>query len=187
MAALFYLEVFIKEPLTKKQQELVELNHNLIYKFANKNNLSVDEYYDVLAIGICNAASIFDDSKGAFSTLAFRCMENELNLYRRANNRMRIVPDKMIVSYDAHINTEDSDTKSSFIDIIPDNNSTHETAIDNVMLSKLVDVLTEKERTIVLLLMKGFTQSEIAKKFNCSSQNISIQVKVIRKKVMCIY
>ena len=171
------------EPLTKKQQELVELNHNLIYKFAIKENLPIDEYYDILAIGICNAASIFDDEKGAFSTIAFRCMKNELNLYRRAINRMHVIPDKMIVSYDARINTEDLDVENSFLDILSDDSSTHEIAINNIMLSKLADVLTKKEKMIVLLLINGLTQAEIAKKFNCSKQNVNVRVKAIRKKL----
>ena len=35
--------------LTKEQQELVEKNHNLIYGFANKNKLNIEEYYGILA------------------------------------------------------------------------------------------------------------------------------------------
>ena len=42
--------------LTKEQKELVENNHKLIYYYIHKNGLSVDEYYDILAIGLCKAA-----------------------------------------------------------------------------------------------------------------------------------
>ena len=50
--------------LTKEQKELVENNHKLIYYYIHKNGLSLDEYYDILAIGLCKAALNFDESKG---------------------------------------------------------------------------------------------------------------------------
>ena len=64
--------------LTKEQKELVENNHKLIYYYIHKNGLSVDEYYDILAIGLCKAALNFDESKGIkFVTYAMFVMRNE--------------------------------------------------------------------------------------------------------------
>ena len=45
--------------LTPEQQKLVTDNHNLIYSLANAKNIDLDEYYDVLAIGLCKAAITF--------------------------------------------------------------------------------------------------------------------------------
>mgnify|MGYP003296767794 CR=1 FL=1 len=169
--------------LTEEQRKLVEENHNLIFKFANKKNISIDEYYDILAIGMCNAASIFDSNKGSFSTIAFHCMENELNLYWRHTNRMCAVPDGMVVSYDAHRNTEDSKVEDSFLSILSDDSFTHEIAIGDTMFLILIDMLTDKEKNIALLLISGYTQEEIAEKMNCSRQNIGNYIKHIRKKI----
>ena len=63
--------------LTLDQQRIVSENHNLIYSLANKKNINLDEYYDVLAIGLCKAAMIYNENKSKFSTLAFTCMLNE--------------------------------------------------------------------------------------------------------------
>ena len=39
--------------LTDEERDLVTNNHNLIYSYLNKYNLS-DDYYDLCAIGLCS-------------------------------------------------------------------------------------------------------------------------------------
>ena len=172
----------MNEPLTKEQQQLVELNHNLIYNFAKKRNLIIDDYYDILAIGLCKAAKIFNKNKGEFSTIAFRCMENELCMYWRHEQRQSSIPEDMILSYDAPINDEDSDSRSSFLDNVADRNYTHDIVIENIMGNMLLDVLNDKEKSIVELLDNGLSQVDIAIKFGCTRQNISYCIKQIGKK-----
>lgn len=172
----------MNEPLTKEQQNLVELNHNLIYKFAKKRNVIVDDYYDILAIGLCKAATIFDKNKGEFSTVAFRCMENELCMYWRHEQRQSAVPEDMILSYDAPIGDEDSDSKGSFLDNFADSNSTHDIVISNIMSNMLLSVLNDKEKNIVEFLDDGLSQVDIAIKLGCTRQNISYCIKQIGKK-----
>lgn len=46
--------------LTQQQQHLVEDNHKLIYFYLYRNSLSVDEFYDVAAIGLCKAAITYN-------------------------------------------------------------------------------------------------------------------------------
>lgn len=55
-------------PLNDEQKKLVEENHNLIYWYCHKNNLSVDEYYDMLAIELCKAVQTYDSTKSKIST-----------------------------------------------------------------------------------------------------------------------
>lgn len=172
----------MNEPLTKEQQELVEINHNLIYKFAKKRNVIIDDYYDILAIGLCKAATIFDKNKGEFSTVAFRCMENELCMYWRHEQRQSAVPDDMILSYDAPIGDEDSDNKGSFLDNFADSNYTHDIVIGNIMSDILLSVLNDKEKTIVEFLDNGLSQVDIAIRLGCTRQNISYCIKQIGKK-----
>lgn len=45
--------------MTDEQKQLVEQNHNLIYFYLYRHNLSIEEYYDVAAIGLCKAAITF--------------------------------------------------------------------------------------------------------------------------------
>ena len=44
------------KPLTGEQKHLAELNHDLVYKFLNENNLPESEYYDVVIFGYLCAA-----------------------------------------------------------------------------------------------------------------------------------
>ena len=79
------------EQLTLDQQRIVSENHNLIYSLANKKSINLDEYYDVLAIGLCKAAIAFDSTKGKFSTLAYTVMLNEYKqeLRKQMENTLR--------------------------------------------------------------------------------------------------
>ena len=52
--------------LTAEQQQLVIENHNLIYDFAKRKNLIIEEYYDILAIGLCNAALCLIQTEESF-------------------------------------------------------------------------------------------------------------------------
>lgn len=61
--------------LTPEQSQLAADNHNLIYWFMQKHNLD-EEWYDVLAIGLVNAAATYKGT-AAFSTYAICCMKNE--------------------------------------------------------------------------------------------------------------
>lgn len=63
--------------MTAEQQKLAEENHNLIYGYAEQNDIDLDEYYDVLAIGLCKAAIRYNENKGKFSTFAFVTMGTE--------------------------------------------------------------------------------------------------------------
>lgn len=172
--------------LTNEQQKLVEVNHNLIYKFANKENLAIDEYYDILAIGLCRAAIGFEESKGKFSTFAFHCMKNELCMYWRHGQRQSAIPDNMVLSYGATISNSDNDSEGSygntFLDYFADKNFTDEIVISEIMSNVLLDVLNEKEKRIVELLVDGFNQTDIANKLNCSRQNVNHYIKQINKK-----
>ena len=63
--------------LTQQQQQLVEDNHKLIYFYLYRNSLSVDEFYDVAAIGLCKAAITYN-GQTKFSTYAYSCIKCEI-------------------------------------------------------------------------------------------------------------
>lgn len=62
--------------MTEQQKELVTNHHNLIYFVINNMHLPEDEYYDIVAIALCEAAIKYDDSKGKFSTFAVNMCQN---------------------------------------------------------------------------------------------------------------
>lgn len=175
------------EPLTKRQQELIEINHNLIYKFAHYYNLSIEEYYDILAIGMCKAASTFDESKGAFTTVAFRCMRNEMFHYWDSMKKKSAIPNENLLYYDTFLHGKSGghfeNDNNSYLSIFSDNNYTHDTAIGNIIINEFMKTLKKEEIYLVKLLMIGITQAEIAEKTNRSRQLINLYVRNIRKKL----
>ena len=85
--------------LTQQQQQLVEDNHKLIYFYLYRNSLSVDEFYDVAAIGLCKAAITYN-GQTKFSTYAYSCIKCEIfNELHRQKSARKIPMDKQL-SYD---------------------------------------------------------------------------------------
>lgn len=173
-----------KETLTERQRELAAKNHNLIYAYAHKKGISIDDYYDVLAIGLCNAAKAFDEDRSKFSTFAFCCMENELNLCWKNTQRKSIIPEELIFSYDAPINPIDSDDNNLTKFIVDD--YLHNEILSNMISLEFIDSLTDKEKEIISLLLKGMTHKEIADAMGFRRQNVNYHLKKIRKKANCL-
>lgn len=64
--------------MTNEQKDLVLDNYSLIYWYAKKNNLDIEEYEDILAYALCKAANSFNPKKGIrFISLAITCLKNE--------------------------------------------------------------------------------------------------------------
>lgn len=173
----------MKESLTKQEQELAENNHNLIYTFANQKNLDIDNYYGILAIGLCKAAKSFDLEKGKFSTIAYSCMENELKMNWRSSRKSSAIPNNSFLHYDATKFEDDNGEKMSFIDDMPSERLTDETVFGKIEAATLINLLTDKEKEIVNYLCSGMRQSEIASHMRCSRQNVSSIVNQIRKRL----
>lgn len=171
----------MKKPLTKQQQNLVTENHNLIYKFAKMKHLPIDDYYDILAIGLCEASKVFDSDSVEFSTVAFRCMENELNDYYKYISRGKRIPEDMILSYDTPMN-DDALKTTDFLDSFADNNCVHDIVVSGIMSEILLNLLSEKEQKVVAFLMNGMNQSDIAKHMDCKRQTVKYYIVQIRKK-----
>lgn len=170
-----------KEPLTEEQRELAAKNHNLIYTYAYKKNISLEDYYGTLAIGLCKAAKVFDKDKGNFSNIAFSCMENELYDYWKSTRKKSSIPENLMLSYDAPKEWEDSDGKNGLLESIPDYR-TNDSMMYAVISYEFIEKLTEKEKIIVRLLMDGLTHVEIANELGCKRQNVDYRVKRIREK-----
>ena len=167
-----------KACLTEEQKEFVAKNHDLIYAYAYKKNISIDEYYDVLAIGLCKAAMTFDKNKGEFSTLAYRCMENEFFMYLNETKKLSAIPHDSMLSYEALNCTENIDNQNGIIDY-----GSYEDVTYSAMFFELVNELTNKEKVIFKHLINGLTHYEIAEKLNCSRQNVDYHVNRLRNKV----
>lgn len=171
--------------LNVKQQHLVEDNHNLIYSFAKSRKLDLEEYYDVLAIGLCKAALIFDENKGMFSTLVYTCMNNEVKRIKRKENEQKTIPKHMVDSLDYIYSSDNDDSENSLKDKIikdifpaPDENVINAIMFNNFYYQNL----DERERLIVDLVFQRKNQTDISKKLSVSQPQVSRLIKEIKIK-----
>ena len=168
--------------LTEEQKKLVEENHNLIYWFAKKYHVPIEEYYDVLAQGLCMAAYHYDPSKCSFSTYAYLCMNTEMHVEYRKTLRKSEIPQGNIFHYE---------NAWQLSDLIPTNEKTENKVIDKIsyenLTSLLNDILNDKDKEVLTHILNGLTMREIAKIEGTSHQAIHNRMKKIREKVKKSY
>ena len=166
--------------MTDEQRKMAEQNHNLIYGFLNNNNLDEEEYYGMAAIGLCKAVMSYDHKRGKLSTLANKCMKNEVIRYIKHINGKTKIPSKNIFSYDILLNEDDNE---SYIDIMLESDfNTHEIVDRSISIANFSKELTDRERFIVKCFESGLNQSDIARDLNVTPQAIYKSVKKIRSK-----
>lgn len=168
--------------LTEEQQKLVAENHNLIYSFLHHYHFEIEEFYDIAAIGLCRAAANFDASRGnAFSTYAYKAMYSQILLFKRQEKNKKAIPPHQIISYDSEVSNEEGDT-SFFVNSIASKENLEKEVVFTVFFEDYVQSLkNEKDKKILELLEKGYSQKEIAEIFGCSRSRISmIKTKIKR-------
>ena len=161
--------------LDKSQQILVEQNHNLIYGFAQKRNIDINEYYGLLAISLCKAAEAYQENKGKFSTFAYMVMGNDLKKYWRTMQNQKSIPSDMIVSYDSH----DESCESSYLD----NMAADDTDVNfQIQYRCMLEQMNETERIICQMLMDGAKQSDIVERLGITKNQYTMAKKKIKEK-----
>ena len=166
--------------LTKEQQKMVEDNHNLIYQYIIDNKLNYEEHYGTLAIGLCRASQIYDDKRGSFGTIAYKCMQNQMRKLWRNNNKQSTIPDTMVQYCD--ITQDDSEEIKTIKDKLADTCSVCNDVVNDIMKKEFIKNLSEKEKQVINYLLQGLTHNQIADMFKCSRRNITYIVKRIREK-----
>lgn len=165
--------------ITKEQEKLIEENHNLIYSFLQKYNLSVEDYYDLAAIGLCKAGMNFNGNISKFSTYAYEWMFGSVFSEIRKEKRMKKIPDSLMFYYQAELENNNGGDTSVFMNYVSSKENVEEEVLSKVHLNKYLKKLKEKEKQIIILLYKGYNQIETGKIMGCSQA----QVSKVRKKL----
>ena len=165
--------------MTKEQENLVIENHNLIYYFIHKYNLSIEDYYDICAIGLCKAALNYNTSRNInFDTYAGVVIQNEIKQeFRRITKN-----DKYVNGIYSLYSIYKNDSGEEFVPLI-NNITTGLSVYDEILPYKLDNILTEKEYKIVKLCMQGYNQVEISNIMGYSQPQISRLLKSIKIKL----
>lgn len=172
---------------------LIEHNLRLVVYIAKKfdnTGVGVEDLISIGTIGLIKAINTFkSDKKIKLATYASRCIENEILMYLRRNNKT-----KMEVSIDEPLNVDWdgnelllSDILGTEEDVISKN---VEYEVEKNLLNRAIDKLTEREQTIVKLrfginMPEGMekTQKEVADLLGISQSYISRLEKKIMKRL----
>lgn len=187
-------ELFLLEKLASGDRAvkavLIERNLRLVVYIARKfenTGVGIEDLVSIGSIGLIKAVNTFDPSKKIkLATYASRCIENEILMYLRRNNKTRAE-----VSFDEPLNIDWDGNELLLSDVLgTENDSTYkhvEEEIDKNLLDTAMLNLTSRERVIVELrfgLKDGTekTQKEVADFLGISQSYISrLEKRIIKK------
>lgn len=164
-------------PYTKNELDyFITENHNLIYSFLKSRNLTIDDYYDIAAIGLVNAARNFNPKQGSkFSTYAYFVMWNEVKRQWRKETVQKREGEKYLFHYNTSRKINDDKEINDGLNCISDIRCDveNETIIKIVLENFLDKIKNEKEKKILYKFIAGYKQIEIAEEFNVTQSNVS--------------
>ena len=187
-------EVFLIDKLATGDRAvktiLIERNLRLVVYIARKfenTGVGIEDLVSIGTIGLIKAVNTFDPAKKIkLATYASRCIENEILMYLRRNNKTRSE-----VSFDEPLNIDWDGNELLLSDVLgTDNDSIYkyiEEEVDRKLLGNALQHLSERERMIVELrfgLGDGVekTQKEVADFLGISQSYISrLEKRIIRK------
>lgn len=167
--------------LNEEQRKLAEANHDLIYWFMHKYNLcspnAIEDWYGVCAIGLCKAAMMFDETRGAtFSTFASKCMFTEMrsSLRKKRINEIHFDP----YLWNVYIDEPDADFAQDSDEYID---------IKNLYLD-ILEKLTPKQKAVIIDIFEhDYSQLEVANKRSISRQRVNMIYNDFIKKLRKAY
>lgn len=188
LIALVDKNVAMSKEQAKKQ--LIEHNLRLVVYLAKKfenTGVCVEDLISIGTIGLIKGINTFNpEKKIKLATYASRCIENEILMYLRRNNRV-----KLEVSFDEPLNTDWDGNVLLLSDILGTDEDVIykdlETEVEISLLKKAMLSLNERERQIIELRFgvnrvenKELTQKEVADILGISQSYISR----LEKKIM---
>ena len=166
-----------KEEIEKLVEENISLVDFMLYKhfktFINLYPNLVDDLKQEGAIGLMKAAEQFDETKGAFTTIAtFKIKNAMLRFYQRYVKRHYNNQKVTIISSDTNI-TEDENI--TLLDSIIIENSEKDYRVNSIMTrteySEIKDI-----NLILNMTAQGYSQEEIAKVIGTSQVQVSRRI-----------
>ena len=159
--------------MTEEQKRLVEQHHNLIYWYLNKKKMSINEWYDILAIALCNAVISYDSDICEFATYAIKCFNTAVHTRIRLDNGVTKRPSGGVWSYEEKIQNPLYNEENATCELfLADGYNVEQEAIVSLILKKCLNKMSERDKKIILMLYEGYDGKEIGEKFNMSHQNV---------------
>ncbi len=193
-------------PLTREEEEfllerlpsgdeavrslLIERNLRLVVYIARKfenTGINIEDLVSIGTIGLIKAVNTFDtEKKIKLATYASRCIENEILMFLRRNNKVRVE-----VSFDEPLNVDWDGNELLLSDVLGTEGDTIyrdiEEEVDRTLLYGALDKLTDRERRIMELRFglageKEMTQKDVADLLGISQSYISrLEKRIIKR------
>ncbi|MGI6563590.1 MAG: RNA polymerase sporulation sigma factor SigE [Clostridia bacterium] len=171
----------IDDPSGESKKILIERNLRLVVYIAGKfdnSGVNIEDLISIGSIGLIKAVNTFDPSKNIkLATYASRCIENEILMYLRRNNKT-----KSNISIDEPLNVDWDGNELLLSDILGTDSDIISKNIDNEtdiqLLKEALGKLSERERKIMelrygLTSLGEKTQKEVADMMGISQSYIS--------------
>lgn len=181
------------ENANKARATLIEHNLRLVVYIAKKfdnTGVGVEDLISIGTIGLIKAINTFNRDKNIkLATYASRCIENEILMYLRRNNKT-----KLEVSIDEPLNVDWDGNELLLSDILGTDEDVIyrdvENEVERKLLRKAIGKLGEREKTIIMLRFglnnpndTEMTQKEVADYLGISQSYISRLEKKIMKRL----
>lgn len=176
----------------KARSKLIEHNLRLVVYIAKKfdnTGVGVEDLISIGTIGLIKSINTFNPGKNIkLATYASRCIENEILMYLRRNNKT-----KLEVSIDEPLNVDWDGNELLLSDVLGTDEDVISKDIENEversLLLKAISRLNERERTIIKLRFglnhendEEMTQREVADMLGISQSYISrLEKKIMRR------
>ena len=181
------------ENANRARAVLIEHNLRLVVYIAKKfdnTGVGVEDLISIGTIGLIKAVNTFNRDKNIkLATYASRCIENEILMYLRRNNKT-----KLEVSIDEPLNVDWDGNELLLSDILGTDEDVIyrdvENEVERKLLRKAISRLGEREKTIIMLRFglnnpndTEMTQKEVADHLGISQSYISRLEKKIMKRL----
>ena len=181
----------LDDDVLEARQTLIEHNLRLVVYIAKKfdnTGVGVEDLISIGTIGLIKAINTFKSDKNIkLPTYASRCIENEILMHLRRNSRI-----KTEVSIDEPLNVDWDGNELLLSDILGTEEDLVykdiEDEVDLNLLEQAMDILSDRERTIIELRYgighddEEMTQKEVADLLGISQSYISrLEKKIIRR------
>ena len=181
----------LDDDVLEARQTLIEHNLRLVVYIAKKfdnTGVGVEDLISIGTIGLIKAINTFKSDKNIkLATYASRCIENEILMHLRRNSRI-----KTEVSIDEPLNVDWDGNELLLSDILGTEEDLVykdiEDEVDLNLLEQAMDILRDRERTIIELRYgighddEEMTQKEVADLLGISQSYISrLEKKIIRR------
>lgn len=159
-------------------EENTSLVYHLLHKYFPRlvHNEDVEQ---ICMIGLWKACLVFDESKGfAFSTLASRCILNDVRMYLRSQNKINKLP---VLYMGNHHDSEDISADDYLDYLMVDKEDKYSCLEILESIHHVLNRYNDRDRNVIQYYLCGLGQVEIGKRVGSSQAYVSRKISKFKK------